>query len=271
MNDVAAAAGLKPAVWEEGPTPIHYLHRIGHQPTLVCLHGLGDSSRTFPEFLANPALRNRAVLAPDAPGFGRSPRRSEASLSLWGQARAILELLDALGVEAFVIVGHSLGGAVGVHLAGLASYRCAGFVNLEGNLTLADCSLSLEATAADREGRYAAWREELPARFEREGKAGEPGKLRYLESFALSDPDSFLELSYALVADSTGSRLGHLYADLSIPRLYLHGTKTTSEENRAFLENHRLNHVEFSEAGHWVHWDAREEAAAACGEFLDTL
>jgi pyruvate dehydrogenase E2 component (dihydrolipoamide acetyltransferase) len=136
-DEILAAAGLKRALWEEGPSPIHYLTRGGPDPTLVCLHGLGDSSLTFPEFAGTDPLRRYRVVAPDCPGFGRSPRFEPAAWSLRGLAQSVLTLLDALDVGGFVILGHSLGGAVAVHLARLAPFRCAGILSLEGNLTLA--------------------------------------------------------------------------------------------------------------------------------------
>ncbi len=270
-EDILARTGLRKAEWNEGPAPVRYLTRGGAEPTLVCLHGLGDSSRTFPEFVATPPLRGQRILAPDCPGFGLSPRQESAAMSLRGLARSVLDLLDGLDVGGFVVLGHSLGGAVAVHLARLAPYRCAGIINLEGNLTRADCSFSDEAVAADAEGRYAEWRDALVPRLIGEAEAGEPGKLRYVESFPLSDPESFLDLSRALVDESTGSRLGHLYTDMEIPRLYLHGGKSSAEETQAFLRRYGLSERLYPDAGHWVHWDARDEAARVSGEFLAAL
>ena len=98
-------------------SPIYFYRRHGRDPVLLCLHGLGDSSLTFPEFLKTDALSPFSVVAPDIPGFGQSPRRETSTKTLAGQTEAALELMDALEIPQFVVLGHSMGGAVAVHLA----------------------------------------------------------------------------------------------------------------------------------------------------------
>ncbi len=269
MEAILAGAGLSSGTWEGGASPVHYAARAGREPTLLCLHGLGDSHLTFPEFLSVPDLRPFGALAPDVPGFGRSPRHPGTDRALAGQAALALALADALGIRRFVVVGHSMGGAVAVHLAETAPNRCLGILSLEGNLTPPDCTLSREAVRAEHDGRYGRWRNSVVARYEEEGGRGEAGKLRYLVSFSRSDAEAFLDASHALVAESSGSELGRRYRELPQPRLYLLGGKSSPPETRLFLRAHRLDQAVFPESGHWVHWDAREEAAAACRKFLD--
>lgn len=61
------------------------------------------------------------VLAPDMPGAGGTPMpRGEATLV--GFAQDVGEFLDARGVKPEVVIGHSLGGAVGIALAGARGY-----------------------------------------------------------------------------------------------------------------------------------------------------
>jgi pimeloyl-ACP methyl ester carboxylesterase len=65
--------------------------------------------------------------APDLAGLGRSERPG-APLALARQAALLLELMDQLGYGQAVVVGHDVGGAVGVHLTALAPERVAGLV-----------------------------------------------------------------------------------------------------------------------------------------------
>ncbi len=267
---LARRYGLETGV-VEGPTPVHYLRRRGRGPALLCLHGLGDSGLTYPEFVATEALSECEVVIPDIPGFGVSPRREEATRTLQGQAEVALALLDACGDDRFLVVGHSMGGAVAIHLAEMAPERCLGILNLEGNLTFSDCTLSAEASGANTRGRYPEWRKDVVPRLVKMGEAGEEGVVRFMKSFVVADPESYLEASHALVEESSGSGLGKRYLALDVPRLYIHGKNSSPPETLEFVRNYGLDESYHAAAGHWPHWDAREDVAEVCAGFLERL
>lgn len=84
----------------------------GDGPTVLMLHGLGATSDVWDGL--GSALGDRAWVAPDLPGHGRSaplPRYTFAAV-----AAAVAHLVDPAGT---VVVGHSFGGVVGLHLAGM--------------------------------------------------------------------------------------------------------------------------------------------------------
>lgn len=87
----------------------------GSGPPLVLLHGLGASAEDWE--MQIPAFSRRfRVIAPDLRGFGGSARGS-GRLSIPRFAADVWALLQALGVERFALVGHSMGGAVALQLA----------------------------------------------------------------------------------------------------------------------------------------------------------
>ena len=74
------------------------------------------------------ALAGRATtLVPDLPGYGRSAAWGHA-LGIPSLAWALLEVLDALGLERVVLVGNSMGGPVSLEVAHSAPDRVAGVV-----------------------------------------------------------------------------------------------------------------------------------------------
>lgn len=86
------------------------------QPSLVLLHGLMGTASTF-EPLLQHLPQGRHAVAIDLPGAGRSERNRRLSPALSSVSACVGELLDALQLHQPVLVGHSHGGAVGLHLA----------------------------------------------------------------------------------------------------------------------------------------------------------
>lgn len=87
----------------------------GWGPPLLLVHGLGGSALNWVEVA--PALVERfRVLVPDLPGHGTSSALSEAR-SLAPYADALGELVAHEQAEPVPLVGHSLGGLIGLRLA----------------------------------------------------------------------------------------------------------------------------------------------------------
>ncbi|MDQ1485832.1 MAG: hypothetical protein QOJ62_1525 [Actinomycetota bacterium] len=109
---------------------------LGDPPAVLLLHGFPTSSELWrevaPEMCAGTE-DNLHVLAPDLVQLGGS-ERTGSRIDLATQARLLLGLLDAAGVERVLVAGHGLGGAVAVHLAALDGRRVAGLALLDSPL-----------------------------------------------------------------------------------------------------------------------------------------
>jgi pimeloyl-ACP methyl ester carboxylesterase len=92
---------------------LHWSER-GTGSTVVVLHGLSDSERTWWPVMAELGRRHR-VLGLDLPGCGLSGR-PDASYSLDWQARIVAAWLDRVGVTQCDVVGHSFGGGLALWL-----------------------------------------------------------------------------------------------------------------------------------------------------------
>ncbi len=84
------------------------------EATLVCLHGLPGSSRTFDRFLPLIAT-DRSVYAPDLPGNGESDRPPDASAQ--SLAAAIADLARDLRIKQIDLLGVQAGRPVAIDLA----------------------------------------------------------------------------------------------------------------------------------------------------------
>jgi pimeloyl-ACP methyl ester carboxylesterase len=88
--------------------------RTGSGPSVVLVHGLLSSLYTWKDVV--PALAaTHDVVALDLPGFGLSDQ--PADLGLADFPRAVLGLMDRLGIEKSALVGNSMGGATVALLA----------------------------------------------------------------------------------------------------------------------------------------------------------
>lgn len=91
---------------------MHVVERGSGAP-VVMIHGLGGQLRNFTYALAD-RLEDKRLVIVDRPGSGYS--RSKP-VGIGDQANAMAALIDRLGLERPLVVGHSLGGAVALALA----------------------------------------------------------------------------------------------------------------------------------------------------------
>lgn len=90
----------------------------GTGPQMVLLHGIASNNRTWDPVIEQLAATHE-VIAPDLIGHGRSAKPM-ADYSIGGYAAAVRDLLLALEVERFTLVGHSLGGGIALQLLHMA-------------------------------------------------------------------------------------------------------------------------------------------------------
>lgn len=110
------AHGFRPRERMTAGTPVSYW--VGgdeESPVAICfLHDPFTASETWHGLLPRVA-RTFRVIAPDLPGFGRSPEPVDASIGYL--ARVVGSLLADEGVESAILVGSSLGGLVALDAA----------------------------------------------------------------------------------------------------------------------------------------------------------
>jgi pimeloyl-ACP methyl ester carboxylesterase len=198
---------------EDRPVNVIDMNAKAQGAPLVFVHGLGGSWPNWLEQLPVFAVSHR-VVAPDLPGFGHSPMPRER-ISISGYARVLDGVMDALEIDAAVVVGNSMGGFTAAELAiafpqrverlmlaapaGISSYanaqalRAAAVVRRLRPLLAAQMgwlSAHADAVARRRVGRIATLSgiayhaEQLPATLVAEmlRGAGKPGFVEALEA-----------------------------------------------------------------------------------------
>ncbi|WP_433534360.1 alpha/beta fold hydrolase [Micromonospora sp. CA-249363] len=99
-------------------SPVHVLES-GAGPAVLMLHGSGPGTTGSGAWASTAQTLGTSwhLVAPDQAGFGHTsvPAGHRGGLRLWTEQAA--GLMDALGVERYAVVGHSMGGAVALALA----------------------------------------------------------------------------------------------------------------------------------------------------------
>lgn len=106
-------------------------HGLETAPALILSSGLGGAAGYWQPNLAALAARYRVIVY-DQRGTGRSERMIAKPLSVAAMADDVLRLLDALDLPRATLVGHALGGHIGLALALAAPERLARLVVVNG-------------------------------------------------------------------------------------------------------------------------------------------
>ena len=125
----AASAGTLGVVPSADGTPIAYEVHGGGEPTLILVHGWSCDARYWREQLAYFAAQHRVVTV-DLAGHGHSGvGREDYTMRSFGEdVRAVV---DAVGGDEVILIGHSMGGLVIAEAARLLPGRVLGLIGVD--------------------------------------------------------------------------------------------------------------------------------------------
>lgn len=89
----------------------------GTAGTLLMLHGLFGSTESWRYNVDGLTAAGYRVVAFDRPAFGLSDKPADFDYSVSNQADLTVQLMDELGLESAIVLGHSAGGNVAAHVA----------------------------------------------------------------------------------------------------------------------------------------------------------
>jgi pimeloyl-ACP methyl ester carboxylesterase len=222
----------------------------GMGPTVLFLHGLGSSSDDIAGAVEHAELGTYRIEAIDLPGHRSSRWRTPTETDPVAAGVDLLSDYVSEHIDGEVaIVGHSLGGAMGVLLAARLGDQCRGFIDIEGNLVDSDCDALSRPTTARR-----GWERDELFQMIDEHLASNPigGTQEYLDSYRANVTDHREWVSYtrALVHHSAEGSLLQRYLALDCWRSYIYGTDDPPEVVE-YLAEHGVPTTPIAESGHW--------------------
>jgi pimeloyl-ACP methyl ester carboxylesterase len=229
---------------------------------IVFVHGNGGSAEQWRAQLDYFRGHGRRAIAIDLPGFGRSTAPAGGDLSLGGQSAAVDRAVSAIGVNRFVIVGHSYGGAVVASYAAAHPEKVAGVVYLDAAATALPLTKEQgdqlgAAIRANKMGVVRTWFAPMLK------PSAESVQQQVLASVEKTSTDAFLAAlmsltSYdakALVDAYTGPRLVIAASDIETPAAFQ-------------LQFPHIPAEKIGGAGHWLMLDKPAEVNAILDRFV---
>jgi len=98
---------------------------------VLCVHGLSANCRSFDRFVPVLAEAGHHVVTMDLRGRGRSDITPPGSYGWDSHVRDLLEIAELYGADSFDVIGHSMGGFIGMSLAAQYPRRCRRLVLID--------------------------------------------------------------------------------------------------------------------------------------------
>jgi len=241
-------------------------------PRVVCLHGVTGRGAGWHR-LAKGWLAEYHVLAPDLIGHGVSPYEPP-----WSITENLDAIVETVGREPAVWIGHSFGGRLALELAARRPALVDRLVLLDPAILL-DAEIALHVAELACEDRsYASFDEGVERRFEESGLQRTPkaSVVEDLDGFLVADHDGRWRYRYsqAAVVASYGEMSSEPppFEDVRIPTLLVLAEDSYVRYDD-LLDAHQAALGELLEVvtvpgGHTVLWDALEETSSAIAAFI---
>jgi lipase len=240
-------------------------------PRVVCLHGVTSHGRHFAKLAE--ALPEFHVLAPDLLGHGSSPYEPP-----WSIGAHVDAIVETVGSEPAMLVGHSFGGRLAFELAARAPKLVPRRVLLDPAILIPPHVALGAAENARKDRAYVSFGEGIDRRFEESQLQRAPRELLVEELAAHLVLDDDGRYRYRYCQSAVVAAYGEMasppppFERVRVPTLLVLGERSYVPYDH-LLEAHQaalgdLLDVRVLPGGHTVLWDALEETADAVTRFL---
>lgn len=223
---------------------ISYHDLEGDLVPIIFIHGLGcASSSDYPEVACSSFLGEHRRILVDLLGHGFSDKRDTLDFSLVNQADVLTNLIDHLRIEKLVIFGHSMGGAVAIHLANKIKTRVQALVISEGNLDSGGGPGSRRIAGYNLQDYFGSGH--IATLEDRRSQ----GNYTWPASMEISSPYAVHKGAQDLVTGVSPSWRAMLYS-FDFPRTYIFGEKNLPDKDEEELRKNGIRIGIVSAAGH---------------------
>ena len=245
-----------------------YLRRPGPNAPIVCLHGFGSTKEDYADLAQRPDFDGHDLVFWDAPGCGASDLSDPDALSIPFLVAVVRRACAALGLDRFVLAGHSMGGLTGLMFAHAHPDQVLGFMSIEGNVAPEDCFLSrqiIEFPAATPD----AFMQDFMARMR---DRQEYASALYAVALPLKvRPTTFRPVFSSMVEISDTAPLMQYLSDMPCPRAFVYGAQNRHLSYLAHLPQIGVEVIEIPHAGHFPMYSNPPALWAAMAAFTQRV
>jgi pimeloyl-ACP methyl ester carboxylesterase len=234
-------------------------YRQKNEESLLFIHGLGCSKDSFKDVWEFSEFNDYTILSFDLVGFGASSKPRSFSYTLEEHAEICKLVVEKLNIKQIHVVGHSMGGAIGLLLVEKIPSMILSFINLEGNLIGEDCTFSRATVSHALEEFEERIFAELQSTV-RETKPlymSERTRRLFYQWLVKSDPYAYYRSSESLVQWSDSGELLRMFTNMKTKRWYVCGEANRNHPVLKKLSN--VQKMEISHSGHFMMTDNPEE------------
>ena len=242
---------------------LRYHDLPGEDIPILFIHGLGCAgSFDYPQVAAEPPLQSHRRILVDLLGAGFSDRPENFGYTVDDHVAYLAEWVAALGLNSFILFGHSLGGAVAISLASKCPERIDRIILSESNLDKSgEGAPSYLISGFDMQEFFDSGFSKLIR------KSREKGNGIWAASFSLWSPKAVYLLSQCAARERHPSWREILYS-LECPRTFIFGEQSLPDPDAQVLAAHGI-HVEIvPQAGHGMAWENPQGLAKAIASGL---
>lgn len=240
-------------------------------PRVVCLHGVRNHGRHFAPLATR--LTGYHVVAPDLLGHGHSPWEPP-----WSIASHLDAIVESVGAEESILVGHSFGGRLAFELAARAPKLVPKLVLLDPAIHLPGHVALAAAENARLDKSYVSFEELIERRYDESQLHFTPYELLVDDLAAHVETGDDGRVRYRYCQSAVVAAYGEMasqpprFEDVRVPTLLVLGERSYLPYDH-LLDAHRsalgdLLEVAVVPGGHSVLWDAFDETASAIEAFL---
>lgn len=247
---------------------ISYTTRSGNENALLYLHGMGCAKQDIFPLWEMDALNNYTGYSLDFPGCGQSPYIEKEPISIDFLVEMTMAFIRQIIKEKkILVIGHSMGGLVGLLVAEKMPERILTFINIEGNLAASDCFFSGKISKMDRNLF-------VNDRFMKYVRSLKISKNKGLQKHGTimenqTNPLHLYDVAPSLVYYSQQAELLMRYKRLPQKKIFIYGCENNSLPYIEALISDKMHIAEIAESNHFPQYDNPKMLSRVLASFLE--
>lgn len=243
---------------KEAKAVLRYNDFPGTERPILFIHGLGCAgSFDYPQVAAQETLAKHRCVMVDLLGSGYSDKPDDFGYTVQEHAAYLKEFVASIGLESFILFGHSLGGAVALSLADQCRERVDQIILSEANLDKSDEGSSSKYIADFDQNEFLknGFRELVE-------ESRKSGNQMWAASLSLWSPRAAYLICKSAAKGQQPSGREVLYS-LDCPRTFIFGERSLPDADVQVLRAHGVTIEIVENAGHSMAWENPQGLAEA--------